>query len=114
MGIGKYTVVINSDGSVITYDSAGRLMTEFTGKLSVLHKILKYVKIEGKKDLDEDLRIYDPIYNFCISGVRNKELVIPKEHINRFVKSVVHLKDGVIDFSAIAEKLGISEEELNS
>ena len=114
MGSGKYTVVINSDGSVMTYDSASRLMTEFTGKLPVLHKILKYVNIEGKKDLEEDLRIYDPIYNFCISGVRNKELVIPKEHIGRFVKSIVQLKDGVIDFSAIAEKLGISEEELNN
>jgi len=114
MGISKYTVTINSDGSVMTYDSFNRLMTEFTGKLPILHKVMKYVDMSNKKDLDDDLKIYDPVYKFCISGVSNKELVIPKEHIHRFIKSIVQLKDGVIDFSAIAEKLGVSEEELNN
>ena len=113
MGLGKYTVVINSDGSVMTYDNFNRLMTEFTGKLPILHKILQHVNVSSKKDLDGDLRIYDPIYSFCISGT-SKELVIPKEHISRFIKNIVQLKDGVIDFSAMAEKLGISEEELNN
>lgn len=114
MVVAKYTVVINSDGTVMTYDTFNRLMTEFTGKLPILHKILKYVNINNKKDLEDDLKIYDPVYKFCISGINNKELVIPKEHIHRFVKNIIVLKDGVIDLSAIAEKLGISEEELNN
>lgn len=113
MGIAKYTVVINSDGTVMTYDNLNRLMIEFTGKLSVLHKVLEYVNRSDKKDLEEDLKLYDPIYKFCISGISNKELIIPKEHIGRFVNSVVKLKDGIIDFTEIAKKLGISEEELN-
>jgi len=109
----KYTVLIHSDGSVITQDTSGITMDEFTGKLSILHKIIKYTNNKNKKDLAEDLRIYDPVFIFRVSGNANKELVIPKDHIVKFNKYLTPHKDD-IDFSVIAAKLGITEEELNN
>lgn len=96
MNVSKYVVVINTDGTVTTYDDLGMTMPEFSGTLPILHKIVSYVAIKGKKDIPDELKLYDPIFKFALSGDKTKELIIPKYHILRFIKYVQSMPDDEI------------------
>ena len=111
MAIQQFTVTIYSDGSVITLDMHNTTMTEFSGKLSILHKIIRYNKRPDKGQLDDDVKIYDPRYYFCVTGT-NKPIEIPKTHIIKFVKHIKDIDLDNPDFAELASRLYLSPEQL--
>jgi len=111
MAIQEYKVTIYSDGSVITLDTFNRTMTEFSGKLSILHKILRYEKRQDKCQLEEDLKIYAPSYYFCVTGSQTSTK-IPKEHISRFVKHIKQIDLDNPDFETLAAQLYLTDNQI--
>lgn len=101
---------IELNGNVITRTIDGELVIPFTGNLTILHKILKYVSFDARekakiKSLDPDLYLGSIEYIFR-NPTTGEQIVSNSTFIRKFVQFIN--KPTVIEFdktnSIISEK----------
>ena len=83
------SVRICSDGFVNTYDQYGVKVVDLCGDLTMLHKIVKIVRMraENKAKLSKDLRLRSVQFYFMREDT-TEHIELPLAHVRAFIRKV--------------------------